>query len=341
MVLTKILKDFRSLPVFSAFMAASSALICWTAMTLPARAQAYPDRVIKVIVPFPPGGPTDILARGLGEGFRLRTGQSFVIENKPGANTGIAGMACKASAPDGYTLCFLASTTTSVNPHLYKDLRYSLADLAPVTNIAATRAVLLLNRNIPANNLAELVAWSKVNPDKLNYGSFGVGGETHLMMEWLKKKTGGQITHVPFQGFAPALQAFDRGDIQIMIPVTIPMILDRIRDGSSKAIMILGDSRAENLPDTPAVGDLGLPSIGFGTWFGMFAPVGTPNDRIEMVSAILRAVVQEKSFAEKYLEGGGMVSRVSTPDEFKAFLAQDYQAAGELVKVSGVTIEAQ
>ena len=340
MTLKRLFKDRRCLRVLSAFMTASGALVGWMAMTDPATAQAYPDRAIKVIVPFPPGGPTDLLARGLGEGFRQRTGQSFVIENKPGANTGIAGMACKASAPDGYTLCFLASTTTSVNPHLYKDLRYSLADLAPVTNIAATRAVLLLNKEIPANNLAELIAWSKANPEKLNYGSFGVGGETHLMMEWLKKKTGGQMTHVPFQGFAPALQAFDRGDIQIMIPVTIPMILDRIRDGRSKAIMILGDSRAENLPEIPAVGDLGLPSIGFGTWFGMFAPAGTPKDRTEKVSAELRTIVEDKAFADKYLEGGGMVSRVSTPDEFEAFLANDYKAAGELVKVSGVTIDA-
>ena len=318
---------------------AASLAIAALCVAAPAMAQDFPNRTLKVIVPFPPGGPTDILARALGEGFRERTGQSFVIENKPGANTSLAAMACKASDPDGYTLCFLASTTVSINPHLYHDLRYTSADLAPVTNIAATRAVLMLHPKIPANTPAELFEWSKKNPDKLNYGSFGVGGETHLMMEWLKKKTGAQLTHVPFQGFAPALVAFDRGDIEVMIPVTIPPIIDRIRDGKAKAIMILGDARAENLPQTPAVGDLGLPPIGFGTWFGMFAPAGTPRDRIEKVSAVLRDVVRQKSFADKYLDAGGMVSRVSTPDEFKAFLTQDYVAAGELVKLSGVRIE--
>ena len=315
---------------------ASFAITTWGA---PLAAQDFPIRSLKVIVPFPPGGPVDTLARALGEGFRERTGQTFVVENKPGANTSVAAVACKGSEPDGYTLCLLASTTLSINPHLYDDLRYTSGDLAPVTNIAGTRAVFMIPPNIPGKTLPDVVEWSKKNPDKMNYASFGVGGETHLMMEWLKKKTGAQITHVPFQGFAPALIAFDRGDIQVMIPVTIPPILDRIAEGKAKAIMIVGDARAMTLPDTPAVGDLGLPPIGFNTWFGMFAPAGTPKDRIEKLSADLRAIVQQKTFAEKYLDAGGMVSMVNTPDEFKSFLVKDYLAAGELVKVSGVKIK--
>ena len=309
------------------------------ALAAPVAAQDFPNRPVRAIIPFPPGGPVDTLARALGEGFRERTGQGFVVENKPGANTSLAANACKASDPDGYTLCFLASTTVSINPWLYKDLRYTSADLAPVTNIAATRAVFMTPPSIPGSTLADIVEYSKKNPEKMNYASFGVGGETHLMMEWLKKKTGAEITHVPFQGFAPALVAFDSGDINVMIPVAIPPILDRIREGKAKAIMILGDSRANTLPGVPAVGDLGLPPIGFNTWFGMFAPAGTPKERIEKLSAELRAIVGQKALSEKYLDAGGMVSVTGTPDEFRAFLAKDYIAAGELVKVSGVRLD--
>lgn len=301
-----------------------------------AAAQEYPDRAIRVIVPYPAGGPTDTLARALGEGFRERTKFGFIIENKPGANTGMGGLACKQSAPDGNTLCFLASTTVSLNPHLYQNLRYGAEDLAPVSNVATTRAVFLVHKDVPARTLKEFVEYTKKNPEKMNYGSFGVGGETHLMVEWFKSKTGVLMTHVPFTGFAPAIQAFDRGDIQVMVPIAVPPILDRIEKKQATAMFILGDNRAANMPDTPSVVDIGLPPIGFNTWFGMFAPAGTPADRIEKASAVIRDVVNQKEFIDKFLTGSGFVPATSTPAEFKAFLEKDYAKAAELVKISGV-----
>jgi tripartite-type tricarboxylate transporter receptor subunit TctC len=303
-----------------------------------AAAQDYPNRAIRVIVPYPAGGPVDTLARALGDSFGKRNGQGFIVESRPGANTSLGAMACKASDPDGYTICLLASTTLSINPFLYSDLRYTSADLAPITNIGASRAVLMLHNSVPAKNLAELVEWSKKNPEKMNYGSFGVGGETHLMMEWLKNKTGAQITHVPFQGFAPALVAFERGDIQIMVPVSIPPIIDRINNGQAKGIMILSDGRNDNLPAIPSTIELGLPPIGFQTWFGMFAPAGTPKDRIDKMNRELRAIVADKDFSQKFLVGAGLMPVTNSPEEFKAFLAEDYVKAGELVKVSGVKL---
>ena len=156
------------------------AMFCALAALYPAlgHGQQFPDRPIKVIVPFPAGGPVDTLARALGQGFQQRTGQQFIVESRPGANTSLGALACKQSAPDGYTLCLLASTSVSLNPHLYKDLRYTPADLAPVTNIAVSRAAFLVHKSVPATTLAEFVAWSKKHPEKMNYASFGVGSET-------------------------------------------------------------------------------------------------------------------------------------------------------------------
>ncbi len=324
------------------FAALAAAAVMAAAVAPPvAMAQEYPDRAIRVIVPYPPGGPTDTLARALGEGFRERTKYGFVIENRPGANTGLGGLACKQSTPDGYTLCFLASTTVSLNPHLYANLRYTPADFAPVSNVATTRAIFLVNKGIPAANLKEFVEYTKKNPEKMNFGSFGLGGETHLMIEWLKSKTGAVMTHVPFTGFAPAIQAFDRGDIQVMAPIAVPPILDRMEKKQATGMFILGDNRADNVPDLPSVRDLGLPAIGFNTWFGMLAPAGTPKDRIEKASAIIREVVAQKEFVAKFMTNSGFVPEAGTPEEFRKFLENDYIKAGELVKLSGVKLSAE
>ena len=320
---------------------ASIAIATGSAITTCALAQDYPDRAIRLIVPYPAGGPTDTLGRALGEGFRERTKHGFVVENRPGANTSMGAMACKGSDADGYTLCLLASTTLSINPHLYQNLRYKPTDLAPVSNVATTRAVFLVHKDVPVTNLKELVEYSKKNPEKMNYGSFGVGGETHLMVEWLKNKTGAQITHVPFTGFAPAIQSFDRNDIQVMIPVAVPPILDRIEKKQAKPLFILGDNRAANMPSVPSIVDLGLPPINFQTWFGMFAPAGTPPDRIERASSLIREITSKKEFVDKFLTGSGFVPAANTPAQFKAFLEKDNLAAQELVKISGVKLTAE
>lgn len=317
----------------------SLAVVAASVALTPGRAQTYPDHPLRLIVPYPAGGPTDALARALGQAFTDRTGQSVVVESRPGANTSIAAQDCKAAAADGYTLCLLASTTLSINPHLYHDLRYSPADLAPITNIATAPGVFMLRNDVPAKTLAEFVEWSKANPAKANYGSFGVGGETHLMAEWLAKKTGARMTHVPFTGFAPGLVAFDGGEIQVMMPVAIPMIVDKIKGGQAKGLLIVGDKRLDVLPDLPSIPELGLPPIGFVTWFGMFTPAGTPKNIIEKVSAILRETVAQKEFQAKYLASAGMTPATSTPDEFKAFLVKDDAAARALIETSGVKLD--
>lgn len=317
------------------------ALIALAAMAGAAVAEIFPSRPIRLIIPYPAGGPVDVLGRGLGEWFRQRTGQGFIIEPRPGANTALAGAACKEAPTDGYTLCLLASTTVSINPNLYANLRYSHTDLAPVTNIAISRAVLLLHRDVPANNLNDLILWSKKYPEKMNYGSFGAGSETHLVMEWLKNKTGAQITHVPFQGLAPALQAFDRGDVQVFMPTATPSTMELIASGKAKPILVLSDTSSDKLPNTPAITEVGLPPLGVQTWFGMFAPAGTSRAHVSRLSAELRAIVSDQNFSDRFVRGIGLIPEVNTPAGFATFLERDRVNARRLVETSGVKLSGQ
>ena len=312
------------------------------AIVSPANAQDFPARPIHVIVPFAPGGPVDVLARALGEGFRERTGQTFIVENKPGANTSIGAAACKNAEADGYTICLLTASTVSLNPFLYANLSYDPAkDLEPVTNVVLVQQVLLVHNSVPAANFSELARYSEANPDKLNFGSFGVGGDSHLVIEWLKAKTGAKLTHVPFAGAAPGLVAFERGDVHALFLVAGPAVVDKIRGGLAKGMLVSGRSRNPNLPDVPSFGDAGLPVLEFETWFGMFGPVRTPKERIDKIAREASAVIRSEAFQGKYISSAGYVGVGNTPEEFAKFLTEDRPRAEELVKASGVRLTQQ
>ena len=314
-------------------------VIALTLLTSAAAAQDYPSRPVRVIVPFPPGGPTDVLARALGEGFRERTGQSLVVDNKPGGGTAIGATACKNAEPDGYTFCLLTASTISLNPFLYANLAYDPPkDLEPVTNVVFTQQVMILHKSVPANTIGELIAYSKANPQKLNFGSFGVGGDSHLVFEWLKAKTGAQLTHIPYGGAAPAIVAFERGDAHLLFPVGSPAVLERIKSGLAKPIAVPEGQNAPTLPGVPSFSAAGLPPYNAKTWFGAFAPAGTPKDRIQELSRQLVAVIKSPAFYERFLKLGGYDPVGNTPEEFRAFLAEDRVRGEELVKISGVKL---
>lgn len=307
-------------------------------LAMPADAETFPSSPVKVIVPFAPGGPVDVLARAVGESFRERTGQSLVVENKPGGNTSIGAAACKNSAPDGYTVCLLTSSTITLNPFLYKSLPYDAEkDLEPVTNLVMGRQVLMVSTSVDVKTFAELVALSKQNPDKLSFGSFGTGGDSHLLVEWLAKKTGLKVLHVPYQGAAPALLAFERGDVQLLLPISTEPVLERIKSGKAKALLVTGTKRDPNLPDVPTVQEAGLESIGYETWFGSFAPANTPRDRIDTLAKIIGDIVRSESFRSKYVKAGYDTVGNSSA-EFKKAIAAERGASKALVEISGVTI---
>lgn len=304
-----------------------------------AAAQDYPSRPVRIIVPFPPGGPTDVLARALGEGFRERTGQNLIVDNKPGGGTAIGAAACKNADPDGYTFCLLTASTISLNPFLYTNLSYDPPkDLEPITNVVFTQQVMILHKSVPANTIGEVIAYSKANPEKLNFGSFGVGGDSHLVFEWLKAKTGAHLTHIPYGGAAPAIVAFERGDAHLLFPVASPAVLERIKSGLAKPIAVPEGQNAPTLAGVPWFSAAGVPPYNAKTWFGAFAPAGTPKDRVQELSRQLVAVIKSQAFFDRFLKLGGYDPVGNTPEEFRAFLVEDRARGEELVRISGVKL---
>ena len=331
--------NLRRLPIWLACIAA----LCSLPATAVFAQAKYPSRPVRIIVPLPPGGAIDTFVRAMGREFEARTGAPVVVETRAGANTILAANACKIAAPDGYTFCLLTRSTVSINPEIYRKLSYDpLKDFAPVTNGFFGQQIVILNTDVPVKTLAELVAYSKKNPDKLNFGSMGLGGDSHLVMEWLKRQTGAKITHVPYKGFPEALKAFKANDVQmIALLVGNPDLARQIRDGEVKGLLLLAPARSTLVPDVPTVTEAGLPSgqTEFSPWFGFFAPKGTPAKYVETMSDEINAIMAKAEFREKYLTPNALTPAGSKPDVFAKFLLADRKVAADLVALSGVKLD--
>jgi tripartite-type tricarboxylate transporter receptor subunit TctC len=303
----------------------------------------YPNRPVRIIVPLPAGGAIDVFVRGLGREFETRTGASVVVENRAGANTILAANACKSVAPDGYTFCLLTRSTVSINPEIYRKLSYDpLKDFEAVTNGFFGQQIVILNKNVPVKTLAELVAYSKKNPDKLNFASMGLGGDSHLIMEWLKHETGAQITHVPYKGFPEAMTSFKANDVQmIALLVGNPDLARQIREGEVTGLLLPGSVRSNLVPDVPTFAESGLSGdeTKFTPWFGFFAPKGTPKEYVDMMSEEINAIMAIPDFRERFLTSKGLEQAGSKPEEFAKFLVSDRKAAAELVAISNVKLD--
>ncbi|HEY5965875.1 MAG TPA: tripartite tricarboxylate transporter substrate binding protein, partial [Xanthobacteraceae bacterium] len=298
---------------------------------------------LKIIVPLQAGGAIDVFVRALAKEFENRTGGSVVVENRAGANTIIAANACKSAAPDGYTICLLTRSTVSINPELYKKLSYDpLKDFEPITNAFFGQQIVILNKNVPVNTFAELVEYSKKNPDKLNFASMGLGGDSHLIMEWLKHTSGAKIAHVPYKGFPEAMTSFKANDIQmIALLVGNPDLARQIRDGEVKGLLLPGSKRSELVPAVPTFAESGLrgDQTAFTPWFGLFAPKGTPAEHVDKLNSEFNAIMTVPEFRERLLVSKGFTPAGTKPDAFAKFLVEDRKAAAELVAISGVKLE--
>jgi tripartite-type tricarboxylate transporter receptor subunit TctC len=325
-------------PAAAVALAASLTVPC--AGTLLAQ-QNYPSRPITMIVALPAGGIVDVLARRIGRDLETRGNYKVVVENKPGANTQLAANACKSAAPDGYTMCLLTMTTMTLNPVLYKNLTYDpIKDFEALTNIAFVEHMLIMHQSVPVNSFKELVEYSKANPDKLNYGTFGIGGDAHLSFEWIKKVTGAKLTHIPYRGAAPAMLAFARGEAHLL--VLTPgngTLLEQIRDGKVKALAVEGDRRIAVLPDTPSYKEVGLPPFPARSWFALFAPKGTPKAIVDKLGADLAAVINEPKMKKEFLEPAGLDPVGNLPAEFARFLPGSIEDGKKFVEISGVKID--
>ncbi len=301
--------------------------------------QAYPNKTIRIIVPYPAGGGIDLISRAIGNQLSQRWGQPVVIENKPGSGTIVAAEGLAKAAPDGYTLMVTTDSTISVNPHLYARLPYDpVKDFAPITQMVLLNQLLLANAAVPANNLKELIAYAKANPGKLNYASYGSGSQPHLAMEMLKSQAGMDIVHVPYKGIPQAVPAAIAGEVQLTFSGAASSIA-HIKGGRLKAIAIGGKSRLFMLPEVPTFTEGGFPEVPANAWFGLFAPAGTPREVVMKLNAEVVKMLKEPEFNQKEVVAKGYELVANTPEEFTAFLVTDSQRNARAIKISGAKAE--
>lgn len=315
-----------------------AAVLCCAIFGLaPAAAQGtYPNRPIRLIVPFQAGGGTDKVARVLGLRLQHKFGQPVVIENKGGAATNL-GMAAVAKAePDGYTL-LLAATPYAINQSLFHKLPFDPAALVPVTLVGLTPAIVVVSPSLPIKTLGEFIAYARANPGKLSFSSAGNGSSTHLAGEMFAGAAGIKVTHIPYKGGAQALTDVIGGQVQFSFSSILSGI-SLVQSGRLRAIAISSPRRSEALPDVPTVAEAGLSGFDVAGWYGLLAPAGTPAPIISMLASELRTALNEPAFAQQFSSEGLEVVG-TTPEEFEAFLQKDVAKWAAVVKKAGIASE--
>jgi tripartite-type tricarboxylate transporter receptor subunit TctC len=284
-------------------------------------AQDYPSRPIRIIVPTPAGGPVDVMARVLANALPPVLGQNVFIENKPGAGNTIGSRQAAAADPDGYTLMVSAASGLIMSPMIVKSAGYDAASFAPVALVAETPQVLVVNSQLPFKSVAELVAYAKANPGKLNYSTGGVGTLPHLNAELFKSVSGTNILHVPYKGGGPALTAVVAGEVQMTFD-TVSTSLQLIQDGRLRALAIVGPKRAPELPDVPAMPEIGFPAITSGAWTALMAPRDTPAPIIARLNAATNTALHGEQMKNALAKLGAQ-SRGGTPQDLSDHIQRE------------------
>jgi len=303
-----------------------------------AQAPTWPRQPVTLVVPFPAGGPTDAMARALAQKLGDRLGQGVVVENKGGAGGSIAAEAVARAAPDGHTLFFGTTGTLAINPSLYAKLRYDpVKDFAPVSLMATTMNVLVVNPDVPAKNLSDLVKLAKAKPGTITYGSAGNGSSNHLSGELFRSSAGVQVNHIPYKGSAPALVDLLGGRLTMMFD-TIAQQTQNVAAGKVRALAVTGPQRSPLLPDVPTAQEAGLKDFDVTIWYGVLAPAGTPAPVVERLSREIGAVMSGEDM-KKRMQADGAEARPTTPAEFAALIKHDMSKWGPVVKASGATLD--
>jgi tripartite-type tricarboxylate transporter receptor subunit TctC len=283
----------------------------------PANAQSYPQKPVHIVVPFAPGGITDVIARALAQRLTEAWGQQVVVENKPGGGTGQIGAEYVArSAPDGATLLVTADAAFVTAPHVYGRLPYdAMNDFAPVTGLGISPQALVVHPSLPVRTLGDLVALAKAKPGTINYGTFGIGSSGHLNIVLLEGMTGAKFTPVHYRGAAPAITDLVGGHIQMMI-VSIGLVRQAWQAGSLKILGFGSTERIAQYPEVPTLAESGLPGYEAGSWYGLFAPKGTPRDIVGKLNAETQRIFSDPSFRERFLTPSFIFPIVSSPEAF-------------------------
>jgi tripartite-type tricarboxylate transporter receptor subunit TctC len=301
-----------------------------------AQALDYPTRPVKLVVGFPAGGPTDVLARLIGQRLSERLGQQFVVENKPGAGSNIATEGVVKSAPDGYTILVCASANT-INTSLYKRLSFDFArDLAPVAGLARVPNALLVHPAVPARSVPEFIAYAKTNAGKVNMASSGAGTTPHLAGELFKAMAGIDLTHVPYKGSAPAVTDLVGGQVQVWFG-DLPTGLPHIRSGAIRALAVTTAARSDVLPDLPPIADT-VPGFEASAWFGFVVPKGTPAEIVDKLNREINAALADPKVQAR-IAGLGSSPMIMTPAEFGAFIASETAKWAKAVALSGARVD--
>jgi tripartite-type tricarboxylate transporter receptor subunit TctC len=304
---------------------------------LAARAQDFPNRQIRLIVPFPAGGPNDIIARLVGQRMSELFKQTIIIDNRSG-QAGVLGTDVVAkAAPDGYTIGIVSASSIVINPTMEKIAYDPRKDLAPVTLVTTVPEMLVVAGNVPANNMAELVALAKAQPGKLNFASAGVGGLPHLAGELFKLTAKIDIVHVPYRGAAPAINDLLGQQVQ-MVFLDLPVILPQIQAGRLKPIALGARQRAPTAPDVPTTAEVGMPDLLIENWYGMFAPAGTPDKIVAEINRVANAAMNDPQVKQKLADQGLTVAG-DTPEQFRAFIDSETTKWAKVMNEAGVKIE--
>lgn len=294
----------------------------------------YPTKPVRLVVPWPPGGGTDVFARVIGQKLGERLGYTVVVDNRPGASGNVGAEMVAKLPPDGYTI-MLATITLATNPSMYKTLNFEpLKDFAPITLVAGVPHVLVVSPTLAANSVKDLIALAKAEPGKLNYASAGNGSPFHLAAELFKSLTGTTIVHVPYQGGGPAITAVIGGQVQLTFG-NLVAVLPLVKGGKLKALGVTGATRSAAAPDLPTIAEEGVRGYDFSSWFGFFAPGKTPKAVIAKLNQEIVHILKTPEMKNRLTQDGADVI-ASTPHEFSAYLASETRKWEQVIKQAGI-----
>ena len=304
----------------------------------PLLARDYPEKTIRLIVPYTPGGTADLLARTVGQKMAESFGQQVIIDNRPGAGGNLGADLAAKAAPDGYTLLMGTVATHAINPHLYPNLPYDAAkDFAPIILLATLPNLLVVNPSLAATNVKQLIALAKAKPGELAYASAGNGTSQHLSGELFKKMTGVDMIHIPYKGSAPAVTDLVGGQVQLMFD-NIASSLPQVRAGKLRALAVTGPRRSPVLPDLPTVSEAGLPGFSITSWFALFAPAGTPAKILLRLNKEAAKAIALQELRQQWL-GQGIEPTGGTAEQLAAFRRIEAAQWGKIVRESGARVE--
>jgi tripartite-type tricarboxylate transporter receptor subunit TctC len=310
-------------------------LLAAAAARTPAHAQAYPSKVINIVVPAPPGGVTDTLGRMLALRFSQAFGQQAIVENKAGANNIIAAEYVAKSPPDGHTLLIGPEVTFVANPSLYGKLPYDIKDFAPIVGLVIINHGLIVHPSLPVNSVPELIAYARQHPGELNYGTYGIGSTAHLNMELLQMLTGTRFVPIHYKGAAPAMADVIAGHIQLMY-VSAASAVQPAAAGQVRFLAVGAAERMALLPAVPTVAEGGVPGYRSVSWFGLFAPAGTPRPVVEKINGEVRRFFADPAVIKNFLEPQLFEPIAGTPEQLSEYLGSEAQKWSKVIRDAGI-----